>query len=151
MCRLYCKSQKHIQGPLQHLSGWPFMSELCCIRQRVIDVLGQLAPPSFLVAFLPLSMPSATASHRWKSVRVLGPSGLMSISRGGGGHRGEPSGQNTVRRSGTPVWLCDPSTDKPLFHFKLLFHSPREWDSYAGVCSGRAQGWAMSNLLIWKI
>lgn len=98
--------------------------------------------------------PSATASHSWESVQVSGPSGLW--ADGGGGRRGEaPGGRRGsklyVRTSGTPISVCECSTDGPLFLLKLSFHynpphptplSPQPHPTpppATGGCRGRAQ------------
>lgn len=67
-------------------------------------------------------------------MRVLGPSGpSVHKRRGWRSLRRAQGSKHYVRSSGTPIRLCDPNTDKPLFLLKLSFHSPQQRDSYAGV------------------
>lgn len=83
--------------------------------------------------------------HTTESVCVLGPSGPASVSRGGGGHWGEPGGQNTV--CAVPGPLSDHAARVQRSHcssWSSPFIPPREQDSYARVQwqgSGVGSGW----------
>lgn len=122
--------------PLWHLSIWPFMPKLCCILcTLVIHILSQLSlPPSFC---LPLTLTTLNAlcycvTTLRESVCTMTPRPTVRERRGCRSLRRAQGSKHCVRSSGTPIWLCNPSTDKLLFLLKISFHSPQQQDSFAG-------------------
>lgn len=101
--------------------------------KRVIDFLGQISfPPSLR---LPPTLPALCYCVKPLRERVwigtLRPS--VYKRRGRRALRRAQGSKHCVRSSGTPIWLCNTGTDKPLFLLKLAFHSPQQRDSYAGM------------------
>ncbi|CAB1429079.1 unnamed protein product [Pleuronectes platessa] len=92
-------------------------------------------PPALCVCVTPLRERACTGT--------LGPS--IHKRRGWRSRRRAQGSKHCVRGSGTPIGLCNPGTDAPLFLLKLAFHStpPPATGLLCRGAEARAQGWAM--------
>lgn len=127
-------THKTRQGPSLAFRCWPVMSKMMLYPLKEWLTFSANSPSHRPYALLPPSLPSATASHCCESVRVSGPlRPSIRKRRGWRSLRRAQGSKHYVRSSGTPMWLWDSSTDRPLFLLKLSFHSPEQRDSCAGV------------------
>lgn len=132
MCGFHCTPHKHARDPAASFSGISVLT-IHVPSKRVIDVLGQLSfPPSSRLPPTLLALCYCVTLLRERAcIGTLRPS--VHKRRGWRSLRRAQGSKHYVRSSGTPIWLCDPSTDRPLFLLKLSFHSPQQRDSCVGV------------------
>lgn len=120
---------------------------LCPVKEWLTSSAN--SPSSRLPPTLPALCYCVTLLRERACIGTLRPG--VHKRRGWRSSRRAQGSKQYVRSSGTPIWLCNPSTDKPLFLLKLSFHSPSSNGTLTLGCSGRAQGWAGGDLLILKI